>query len=59
MSAAAAESSPRPLIRRLPKTTGFFFGESDGSEQEDDLEFIAKAREALAADKFVYYTSWW
>ena len=44
---------------RLPKTTGFFFGESDGSEQEDDLEFIAKAREALAAGKFVYYTSWW
>lgn len=44
---------------RLPKTTGFFFGESDGSELEDDLEFIAKAREALAAGMFVYYTSWW
>jgi len=43
----------------LPKTTGFFFGESDGSEQEDDLEFIAKARAELAAGKFVYYTSWW
>ncbi len=44
---------------RLPKTTGFFFGESDGSEQADDLEFIAIARAELAAGKFVYYTSWW
>ena len=30
----------------LPYTQGFFFGESDGSETEDDLAFIAKAREA-------------
>ena len=27
----------------LPDTTGFFFGESDGSETEDDLALIAKA----------------
>src|ERR1700742_4040250 len=26
--------------RRLPPTSGFFFGESDGSEQADDLQFI-------------------
>ncbi|MCA6111801.1 phosphoglycerate kinase [Bradyrhizobium cenepequi] len=42
----------------LPKTGGFF-GVSDGSELEDDLAFIAKAREALAANRAVYYTSWW
>ena len=32
----------------LPPTEGFFFGESDGSETEDDLAFIAKARKSLA-----------
>lgn len=50
----------RAVLRgKLPRTTGPGFGESDGSERTGDLEFIAKAREALAADKFVYYTSWW
>ncbi len=44
---------------RLPFTTGFFFGESDGSEVDDDLEFIAAAREAIAAGRFVWYYSWW
>ncbi len=44
---------------RLPYTTGFFFGASDGSEQADDLLFIANAREALAARLTVVYTSWW
>jgi hypothetical protein len=43
----------------LPKTTGFFFGASDGSETEDDLQFIAKAREAIAAGATVFYSSWW
>lgn len=43
----------------LPKTTGFFFGESTGDEIEDDLAFIEAARKELAAGKFVYYTSWW
>jgi hypothetical protein len=43
----------------LPYTEGFFFGESDGSEQEDDLAFIAKAREAIAQGKTVFYDSWW
>ena len=32
---------------KLPQTCGFFFGESDGSEREDDLAFIAKARAAF------------
>lgn len=43
----------------LPHTTGFFFGASDGSEAEDDLAFIKKARAALREGKSVYYTSWW
>lgn len=45
--------------KRLPPTSGFFFGESDGSEIEDDLKFVAKAREALAAGLTVFYSSWW
>jgi hypothetical protein len=44
---------------KLPYTTGFFFGESDGSEVADDLAFIAKAREAMAQELFVFYTAWW
>jgi len=43
----------------LPDTSGFFFGKSDGSEQNEDLEFIAKAREAIEEGKIVYYSSWW
>lgn len=44
---------------KLPETCGFFFGESDGCEREDDLEFIAKARAAFAKGLSVYYYSWW
>ncbi|MGB3832647.1 MAG: phosphoglycerate kinase [Mesorhizobium sp.] len=43
----------------LPRTAGFFFGASDGTETEGDLGFIAKAREALAAGLTVFYSSWW
>lgn len=43
----------------LPPTSGFFFGESDGSEREDDLMFIATARAAIAEGKTVFYDSWW
>ena len=43
----------------LPQTTGFFFGISDGSEADDDLTFIAKAREAIAEGLTVFYSSWW
>jgi hypothetical protein len=46
-------------LDRLPVTAGFFFGESDGSEREDDLEFIEKARKALAEGKTVFYLAWW
>lgn len=45
--------------RNLPRTSGFFFGESDGSEVEDDLRFIAKARSAIAEGLTVFYSSWW
>jgi hypothetical protein len=43
----------------LPPTEGFFFGETDGSETEDDLAFIAKARAAIQAGLTVFYDSWW
>jgi len=43
----------------LPPTNGFFFGESDGTEREDDLAFIGKARAAIAEGNTVYYDSWW
>ncbi len=44
---------------KLPHTEGFFFGETDGSEKEDDLLFIRKARGDIAGGMTVYYTSWW
>lgn len=44
---------------RLPHTTGFFFGESHGTEHADDLAFIRNAREAMAAGLTVFYSSWW
>lgn len=49
----------------LPETEGFFFGVSYDDDEErkwrdaDDMEFIQKARDALNAGLYVYYTSWW
>lgn len=43
----------------LPQTCGFFFGISDGSEREHDLDFIAEARAAFAKGLAVYYHAWW
>lgn len=43
----------------LPPTSGFFFGASDGTEASDDLDFVRRAREALAAGQAVFYYSWW
>lgn len=43
----------------LPVTNGFFFGQSYPEDKEDDLAFIAKAKEAMAQDMLVYYDSWW
>lgn len=45
--------------RKLPYTTGFLFGESDGTEIKADLEFIALARAAIGDGYTVYFTSWW
>lgn len=44
---------------RLPETSGFFFGESDGDETEDDLAFIAKARKEIQNQMTVFYSAWW
>ena len=43
----------------LPDTSGFFFGQTNGDEVQDDLDFVSKAREAITDGKTVYYTSWW
>lgn len=43
----------------LPDTTGFFFGDSDGTQAEGDLAFIAAARAALAEGYTIHYNSWW
>ena len=47
------------LNGNLPSTCGFFFGESDGTEKDDDLLFIKNARQAIAEGLAVYYDSWW
>ena len=43
----------------LPETSGFFFGQTVGDETEDDLQFVADAREAIAEGERVFYSSWW
>jgi hypothetical protein len=47
------------VFDRLPVTSGFFFGGSDGTEREDDFTFIEKARAAIAVGKTVLYIAWW
>ena len=47
-------------LRELPKTEGFFFGDSsDEEEYDNDLEFIRIARLAISSGYDVYYDSWW
>lgn len=53
----ALESAIRE--NRLPKTSGFFFGESDPDRVENDLAFVEKAREAIASGLAVLYYAWW
>ena len=43
----------------LPHTEGFFFSISLPEEREHDLEFIAKAQQAIDDGYEVYYDSWW
>ena len=47
--------------RSLPRTTGFFFGDSpqDDRSVSDDLQFISKARIEIDRGKAVFYDSWW
>jgi hypothetical protein len=44
---------------KLPKTSGFFFGESLPEDREPTLKMIEDARVALLEGMAVYYTSWW
>ena len=43
----------------LPKTGGFFFGASSPERMDEDLKFIAKARQAIQEGDTVFYDSWW
>lgn len=45
----------------LPRTAGFFFGESYGNKEElqDDLDFCKKASNAIKEGYIVFYDSWW
>lgn len=44
---------------RLPMTEGFFFGKSRPQHKAEDLEFIARARDAIQRGLVVFYDSWW
>lgn len=43
----------------LPPTSGLFFGISSPECREDDLMFIARARDAISEGDAIYYSSWW
>jgi hypothetical protein len=43
----------------LPHGEGFFWGQSFPEDKKTDLEFIEKAKEALAKKQEVIYTCWW
>jgi len=46
--------------KRLPATSGFFFGtDSDDHYQQDDLAFVRKARAELFIGLRVFYNSSW
>jgi hypothetical protein len=49
------------LANKLPVTEGFFFGTNppDAWSMSQDMEFISKAKVAIAAGDAVYYDSWW
>ena len=46
------------LGENLPKTTGFFFGESGGMSLKD-LQFVLDARKAIQEGDTIYYDSSW
>lgn len=47
------------LTNSLPDTEGFFFGKSRYWHAVEDMQFIGKAKLALADGYIVYYSSWW
>jgi len=49
------------LANQLPNTKGFFFGNNPPDEDSirRDIEFIGKAKAAIAGGMAVYYDSWW
>jgi hypothetical protein len=47
------------LRKNLPKTTGFFFGESGNDISLKDLEFILESRKAIQEGDTVFYDSRW
>ena len=47
------------LNRSLPKTTGFYFGESGDYHHDQTLEFCRKARSSLSAGAKVFYYGWY
>jgi hypothetical protein len=48
-------------MKHLPSTGGFFFGNNPPNEDSnnEDMNFIQKARKALDSGMKVYYDSWW
>lgn len=49
------------LNGKLPETSGFFFGKSQGDKREenDDIKFCKEAIKAIKEGYTVYYDSWW
>ena len=51
--------------KALPKTSGFFFGESDGSEDEESIKILSNAKKWLDEKdpdknyRSVYYQASW
>jgi hypothetical protein len=43
----------------LPGTTGFFFGNTKGSEYNADLQFVTEAIRCIENGDRVFYDSWW
>ncbi len=47
------------INKSLPKTSGFFFGESLKENYQNDMEFIEKAKNKQAKGFHIFYDSWW
>ena len=49
------------IDEELPETSGFFFGQSSGDEDEvnQDLQFCKDAIQAIEEGYTVWYDSWW